>query len=278
MQVLPRERQNLLFSATLTPPLAALRASFLRDPFLFDQNYADAIEHAAQTAAHAGGGAPVDTTELGTAAGQSEANPGDESKKQHQVGRSVTGLAAPPPTLRQRYSLVPAQVCARCNCLRCIRWDGAMVRHAVVYGNQPSLHAPLLAAGRPAPCPLCTVHRKSYCSSISHKVFVDIPEPRRSRRLLRQSPAVCAQVKEAYLMHALWQVGSADATCSHLGGARSAIVFCGTQRSADAVAALLVQLDVPSAALHGGKAQKARLAALHQVRTSRKPPFLHARV
>jgi ATP-dependent RNA helicase DDX49/DBP8 len=36
--VIPRKRQTLLFTATMTQPLEALRSSILRDPFVFQQH------------------------------------------------------------------------------------------------------------------------------------------------------------------------------------------------------------------------------------------------
>ena len=83
---------------------------------------------------------------------------------------------------------------------------------------------------------------------------------------------VPAKVKEVYLVHVLRQAllgGGGDGDAA--GAARSALVFCGKRAACELVSGLLYQLGIAAVALHSGKPQKARLAALHQAR----PPHKH---
>lgn len=77
--------------------------------------------------------------------------------------------------------------------------------------------------------------------------------------LTEELTLVPAKVKEVYLMHILENILPE-------WGVRSAMIFCGKRSSCELVSGLLYQLGVAAVSLHSGKPQKARLAALHQVR------------
>jgi ATP-dependent RNA helicase DDX49/DBP8 len=114
--------------------------------------------------------------------------------------------------------------------------------------------------------PLATLSRAVLCDPFVFRETAAAAAPALPAALTERYLLVPAKVKEVYLAHVLAQLGDAGAAAPELRAARSAIVFCATQRGADLVAALLAQLGIAAAALHSGKAQKARLAALHQVR------------
>ncbi|GLC70576.1 hypothetical protein PLESTF_001010400 [Pleodorina starrii] len=76
-----------------------------------------------------------------------------------------------------------------------------------------------------------------------------------------------SKVKEVYLHHLLTAV---------LPGrkVRSAIIFAGTCRGCHLLSLLLEELGLPAAALHSGKSQKARLAALARFKSEQVPLLL----
>ncbi|GIL57572.1 hypothetical protein Vafri_12776 [Volvox africanus] len=76
-----------------------------------------------------------------------------------------------------------------------------------------------------------------------------------------------AKVKEVYLHHLLTVVLPARKV-------RSAIIFSGTCRGCHLLSLLLEELGLPAAALHSGKSQKARLAALSCFKSEQVPLLL----
>ncbi|KXZ41148.1 hypothetical protein GPECTOR_722g879 [Gonium pectorale] len=90
---------------------------------------------------------------------------------------------------------------------------------------------------------------------------------RTAERLREEYVFLPSKVKEVYLHHLLTVVLPEKKV-------RSAIIFCGTCRGCSLLSLLLEELELPAAALHSGKSQKARLAALARFKSEQVPLLL----
>ncbi|GIL92704.1 hypothetical protein Vretifemale_20211 [Volvox reticuliferus] len=90
---------------------------------------------------------------------------------------------------------------------------------------------------------------------------------RTADRLREEYLFLPAKVKEVYLHHLLTVILPARKV-------RSAIIFSGTCRGCHLLSLLLEELGLPAAALHSGKSQKARLAALSRFKSEQVPLLL----
>jgi ATP-dependent RNA helicase DDX49/DBP8 len=83
-------------------------------------------------------------------------------------------------------------------------------------------------------------------------------ELRVADNLTEEFALVPQRVKDVYAVHILERLEALNV--------RSVIVFCSTRRGCERFSALLHELKLSAVSLHSGKPQRARLAALYQVR------------